>query len=83
MDRTSKKDVYPLFNVESGLILENAIQTRSRKTPSLNSKKQDLTPFLTYVEFHAKVTIDFTWIEKIEGVANTLSQLIPQTDLLL
>ncbi len=42
-----------------------------------------LTLVLTYEEFHAKVTIDFTWIEKIEGVANTLGQLIPQTDLLL
>ncbi len=56
--------------------------TLNNKTP-LGAQWQGLPPFLTYVEFHAKVTIDFTWIEKIEGVANTLSQLILQTDLLL
>jgi hypothetical protein len=48
----------------------------------LIGKKQDLTP-LTNVEFHAKVTIDITHVEKIEEVANNLRQLISQTDLLL
>ncbi len=56
--------------------------TLNNKTP-LGTQWQGPAPFLTYVGFHAKVTIDFTWIEKKEGVANTLGQLIPQADLLL
>jgi hypothetical protein len=38
---------------------------------------------LTNLRFHAKVTIDIIYIEKIEEVASTLRQIVPQQDLLL